>query len=104
MTHSVGIRERAVGYVRDGGQQKAACTLFKVGRTTLYRWLCAKDLKPKPAKTRYRKIDRQALASHVRDYPDALLRERAKKFDVHPSAVCYALKQMKIVKKNDAVR
>ena len=104
MTYSLDLRERAVSYVRNGGRQKDACFLFKVGRTTLHRWLKAKSLRPSPAKTRYRKIDREALLAHVRSNPDALLRERAAKFNVSVPAISYILKQMKIVKKNDTLR
>ncbi|HBM90635.1 MAG TPA: hypothetical protein DD400_01975 [Rhodospirillaceae bacterium] len=53
--------------------------MFKVGRSALYDWLKAKSLQPKPAKLLNRKIDKEALATHVRMHPDALLKERANK-------------------------
>jgi transposase len=104
MSYSVDLRERAVSYVRNGGQATEASRLYKVGRSTLYRWLGATDLQPRPARTRRRKIDKEALRAHVRDNPDALLRERAKHFGVHINAIWTALRHMKIVKKNDALR
>lgn len=103
MTYSIDMRERAVSYVRNGGQASEASRLYRVARSTLYRWLGAADLHPKPAKTRRRKIDREALRAHVRDNPDALLRERAAHFGVHVNAIWVALRKMKIVKKNDAL-
>ena len=103
MTYSLDIRERAVSYVKNGGQCTEASHLFKVGRKTLYNWLRAKNLHPQTGITRRRKLDRQALKVHVRDNPDALLRERAEHFGVRVNAIWYALKQMKIVKKNDAL-
>lgn len=104
MSYSLDMRERAVSYVRNGGEATEASRLYKVARSTLYRWLGATSLEPKPAKTRRRKIDKEALRAHVRDCPDALLRERAEYFGVHVNAIWMALRKMKIVKKNDAVR
>jgi hypothetical protein len=80
MSYSLDLRERVVNYVRNGGSPTEAARLFLVGRATLYRWLGAPDLLPKPAKERKRKLDKGALAAHVRDFPDALLRDRAAHF------------------------
>jgi putative transposase len=104
LSYSVDLRERVVSYVRGGGSRADASRLFQVGRTTLYHWLNATDLHPRPAKERRRKLDKAALAAHVRDYPDALLRERAAYFGVRINAVWMALKKLKITKKNDAIR
>lgn len=103
MSYSVDLRERVVGYVRDGGSRAKASELFKVGRTTLYRWLNSPDLHPRPAKERRRKLDKAALAAHVRDYPDALLKERAAHFGVCINSIWVAIKKLKITKKNDAI-
>lgn len=104
MSYSVDLRERAVSFVRGGGSRAQAAALFQVGRTTLYRWLNATDLHPRPAKERRRKLDKVALAAHVRDFPDALLKERAAHFGVHINAIWVALKKLKVTKKNDALR
>ena len=61
MSYSVDLRERAVSYVRGGGSRAQAAALFQVGRTTLYRWLNAPDLRPKPALERRRKLVRLPL-------------------------------------------
>jgi transposase len=82
MSYSVDLRERVVSYVRGGGSPTEAARLFRVSRTPLHRWLGAPDLRPKPAKERRRKLDKAALAAHVRDFPEALLRERAAHFGV----------------------
>ncbi len=99
MSYSVDLRERVVNYVRNGGSLAAAAKLFQVGRATIYRWLGAPDLQPKPAKERKRKLDKAALAAHVRDFPDALLRERAAHFGVTINAIWVALKKLAITKK-----
>lgn len=104
MTYSLDLRERAVGYVRQGGGKSDAARLFGVTRQTLYHWLRSDDLQPKPHGPRKRKLDKAALAAHVRDFPDALLRERATHFGVHVNAIWVALRQLNIGKKNDALR
>ena len=103
MSYSVDLRERAVGYVRGGGGLTQAARLFQISRTTLYRWLGAPDLHPRPAKARRRKLDKASLSAHVRDFPEALLRERAAHFGVTINSIWVALKKLAITKKNDAV-
>jgi transposase len=104
MSYSVDLRERVVSYVRRGGGPTEAARLFQVSRMTLHRWLGAADLRPKPAKERRRKLDKAALAAHVQEFPDALLRERATYFGVTINSIWVALKKLKITKKNDQVR
>jgi hypothetical protein len=104
MTYSIDLRERTVGFVRDGGLRSEACLLYKIDRKTLYHWLSAADLRPKCCGPRRRKLDKVALAAHVRDNADALLRERAAHFGVSGVALWKALRQRKISKKNDAVQ
>ncbi len=104
MSYSVDLRERVVSFVRGGGSPTKAAQVFQVGRTTLYRWLNSPDLQPKPARERQRKLDKAALAEHVRNFPDALLKERAAHFGVHINAIWTALKKLKITKKNDEIR
>jgi len=103
VSYSVDLRERVVSYVRGGGSPTTASELFQIGRTTLYRWLHLSDLQPKPARERRRKLDKAALAAHVRDFPDALLRERAAHFGVSVNAIWVALQKLKITKKNHAI-
>ena len=101
MTYSLDFRTRAVSYVQSGGRKSDACRLFSIDPKTLYHWLNREDLRPSPATIRQRKLDKEALKHHVRDAPDALLKERAAHFGVSTVAIWKALKQMKIVKKND---
>lgn len=101
MSYSLDFRQRVVSYVKEGGSKAEASRLFGIERRTLYHWLSAKDLSPRPAKTRKRKLDKGALAAHVRDYPDWVLRERAEHFGVHINAIWSALQTLRITKKND---
>lgn len=104
MTYSLDLRERAISFVKQGGSKAEAARVFGVNRQTLYNWFGAKDLAPKGCGPRRRKIDKAALAAHVRAHPDAILRERAAHFGVHTNAIWVALRQMDIRKKNDALR
>ncbi len=100
MAYGTDYRRRVMAFVKEGGSKRDAARLFKVNPDTIYEWLKrGEDLSARPAKTRQRKIDKEALKRHVRECPDALLRERAVVFKVDPSAVFYALKSLKIVKK-----
>jgi transposase len=104
MAYSIDLRERVLYYVRAGGSRSEASLLFGVDRKTIYHWMKSKDLTPRYKETRQRKLDKVALMAHVRDYPDAFLRERAAHFDVSHQAVWMALRHLDVVKKNDEVR
>ena len=103
MTYSLDLRERAIRYVTEGGSKTEAARLFGIHRQTLHHWLRTKDQPPKRHVSRHRKLDKAALAAHVRDYPDAFLRERAEHFGVHVNAIWVALRKLDIRKKNDAL-
>ena len=100
MTCSIDLRERVVYFVRSGGSKAEAARRFNVSRRTVYNWLSREDLCPKTHGSRRRKIDKERLRRHVREYPDMLLRERAKIFGVSVPGLSIALKTMNIRKKN----
>ena len=102
MPYSHDLRERVVSYVNEGGSQFEACRLYGISRKTVYRWLHRSDLRDAPRSVYRSKLDKAALHRHVRDYPDALLRERAAHFGVTPQTIWYALRALK-VKKNDTL-
>jgi excisionase family DNA binding protein len=99
MAYSLDLRKRVVDYVEKGGSATQAAALFKVGRATIYRWLGREELPATKVKRRQRKLDWKALEKDTRENPDDRLIDRAKKFGVKPSAICYALKEMKITRK-----
>ena len=99
MAYSLDLRKRVVDYVENGGRVAQATRLFQVARATIYRWLGRTDLRATKVKRRKRKLDWKALENDVKENPDARLIDRAKKFGVRPSAIYYALKQMKITRK-----
>jgi transposase len=101
MSYGMDYRRRVVSFVSEGGSKRGAARLFKVSPNTIYEWLKrGDDLAPRIARTRRRKIDKEALVRHVRDNPDALLRERAAHFGVHVNAVWEAMRRQRFVKKN----
>src|SRR4028119_1240440 len=101
MSYSIDLRKRVVDYVENGGRIAQAIGLFQVVVATIYRWLGRTDLRATKVKRRKRKLDCQALENDVKENPDARLIDRAKKFGVRPSAISYALKEMKITQKKN---
>jgi transposase len=100
MTYSVDFRKKVVAYVGDGGGQAEAARHFDISLWCVRDWLARKDLQPQQKGVpRQRKLDKNALRAHVRDEPDALLRERAVHFGVHMSVIGKALHQMKLTRK-----
>jgi len=99
MTYSIDLRERVLSFLSDGGSKSAAVRTFKVSRDTIYRWLNADDLHPKKHGPRCSKIDMLALRRHVEENADMFLHERAEVFNVSTSAMHYAMKRLRVVKK-----
>ena len=101
MTYSVDLRSRVVAFVQDGGS-KAAARRFEICRSCVYDWLKRETPEPQPHGPRRRKLARQALARHIEQYPDLLLRERAAHFGVRMYSIQYACKQLRISYKKNA--
>jgi transposase len=100
MTYSVDLRERVVSFVAGGGSKAEAARRFEVSRSVVYDWMKRDNLHPKPyERTKFRKLDKEALRRHVQSYPQMLSKERAVHFGVNPSSICEALKRLKITRK-----
>ena len=99
MTYPLSFRRKVLKRIEEGMGKREAARLFKISPNTLYEWLNAVDLEPRNNVDRQRKIDKQALAKHVEDYPDLYLRERAEHFGVHLSSIGHALARLNIRKK-----
>ena len=93
-----------MSYIENGGKITEAAKVFGIGRATIYRWLNRQELEATKVERRQRKLDWEALERDVEENPDAKLIDRAKKFGVHPSAICYALKKIKITRKKKELR
>jgi len=100
MTYSVDFRKKVVRFVHDGGGQREAARYFDISLWSVRDWLGRKDLQPQQKGVpRQRKLDKEALRAHVRDNPDAILRERAAHFGVHISSMGWALHNLKLTRK-----
>lgn len=99
MAYSLDLRKKVVEWVEEGGSISKASTIYKIGRATIYRWMNREYLKPTKVKRRKRKLDWERLRKDIEENPHLKLTDRAQKFGVRPSAICYALKTMKITRK-----
>lgn len=102
MTYSVDLRKRVVGFVAAGGSKAEASRKYEVSIWCVNNWCQRKNLTPAAQLGRKRKLDWEALAQHIQENPDALLRERAQHFRVHTSAIGYAQTQMKLTRKKNS--
>jgi putative transposase len=104
MSYSLDLRKKVIDYVENGGNITKAAALFNIGKATIYRWLSREKLEATKVKHRQRKLDWKALSKDVQENPESRLRDRAEKFGVRPSAICYALKKMKVTRKKKELR
>jgi len=103
MAYSLDLRERVIARVNEGHSVEDTATLFQVSPATIYRWRHRCSLERTVVPQRRRKLSPEALRQHVRDYPEARLKDRAQDFGVHLSAIGHALKRHRItVKKNSS--
>ena len=89
-----------LAHIEEGMSKREAARLFKISLNIFYQWLNVDDLHPRNNVVRYRKIDKDALVRHVKEYPDLYLRERAVYFCVHLSSIGHALAKLNIRKKS----
>ncbi|MEM7758148.1 MAG: IS630 transposase-related protein [Cyanobacteria bacterium P01_A01_bin.40] len=102
MTYRVDLRKRVVDFVAAGGSKAEASRRYNVSIWCVNDWCRRKNLTPSPQLGRKRKLDWKAVAQHIQENPDALIRERAPYLGVHTSAIGYAQKQMKLARKKNA--
>jgi len=110
MAYDIKYRQRVVEYRKEGHTIAQTCKTFKIGETTLKRWVQKYDatgeLKDKPPKRTFKKIDPKKLEAYIEEHPDAYLSEIAKEFSCSIEAVRKSLKKHKITrkKKRNAIR
>ena len=104
MQYSLDFRQQVIEYIESGGKIKKASEVFGIGRATIYRWLARENLEGTKVKRRDRKLDWSALEKDVSENPNTKLVDRAKKFGVHPSSLCYAFGELKITRKKKELR
>ena len=94
MTYSIALRKRVLSFVSGGGSKLEAARRFEISVWCVNDWCTREDLGPKPHGRRHRKLDWDALNQHIKEHPDAVLRERAARFDVHINAIWYACQEL----------
>ena len=99
MTYPVSFRRKVVAHIQEGMGKREAARLFKISPNTIYEWLNAKDLQPRPAVSRRGKIDKVALVKHIEEYPHMYLRERAAHFGVSVNAIWELMRRLGYRKK-----
>ena len=99
MTYSTDFRQQALKIkAQDNLSFEATAKRFGIGKASLVRWskqIEAKKTRNKPAT----KIDMEALRQDVELNPDAYQYERAERFGVSQTGICYALKRLGISRK-----
>ena len=103
MRYGYELRQRAVGYVRNGGSKAEAARVYAISRTTLDKWLSldADALRryEKPGPKQRRKLKLAEVEQAVLQRPDVLQKELASALGVHKSSIHRAFKQLGISRK-----
>jgi transposase len=106
MAYSIDLRSRVIDYINKGNTQKKASEIFKVGTSTITRWLAllseTGSLEKRPLNRIAPKFESEKLNSYIEENPDAILRDVAEKFGGSITGAFHALKREKITIKKKA--
>jgi len=95
--YALDLRERIVKFIQGGGSKAEAARRFDLARSSVYRYLAAAQkgaLTPKTTWGTWRKLDPQKLSAHVKNHPDATLKELQTVFGVSHHALWVRLGQL----------
>ena len=102
MAYSQDLRKQILKSVASGMTIRQASAFYGISTHTINQWK-RNGTERKKRQFKPLKVNHEALLKDVENYPDAFQYERAKRLGVTASAICYALKQLKIsVKKRRA--
>ena len=109
MAYSVDLRSRVIDFIREGNTQERASIVYKVGTTTIKRWLSllseTGSLEKRPLARTASKFESEKLNAYVEENPKALLKDIAAHFGGSISGADSALKREKITyKKRDLLQ
>ena len=103
MAYDEKYRKRAVEYRKEGHTLGETAQVFKIGTTTLKKWQKkyeeTGEIKDKPPRRTFKKVDPKKLEEYVAKHPDAYLSEMAEAFACSDEAIRKALKKLKITRK-----
>jgi transposase len=104
MAYSIDFIKKAVAYRQKGHSFEQLRDAFGIPSATYYDWeekLENGHYDIKIKRERRRKIDKETLKQAVAENPDAFLKEYAQLFNCTPTAVHYALVNLKITRKKN---
>ena len=106
MGYSVDLRSRVIDFIKEGNSQKEASVIFKVGTTTIKRWLAllseTGSLEKKALERSARIFESEKLNAYIEENPDALLKDVAEYFGGSIPGAFHALEREKITLKKRA--
>ena len=107
MAYSVDLRSRVIGFIKEGNTQEQASVLFKVGTSTITRWLTLLSETGSLEKRALNRIaplyESEKLNAYIEENPDALLKDIAEHFGGSITGAFYALAREKITLKKRAL-
>ena len=105
MSYDSKYRRCALEYWAAGHSKRETAEVFKVSKYALQEWKSqlksTGELEPKKRRETWRKLDPEKLRAHVKEHPDAYLREIAEVFGCSETAVAKGLKRLKISRKKN---
>ena len=109
MAYSVDLRSRVIDFINEGKTQEETSIVFKVGTSTIKRWLAllseTGSLEKRPLDRCPSKYESEKLNAYIEENPNALLKDIAAKFGGSISGAADALKREKITyKKRDLLQ
>ena len=103
MSYPIIYRKRVIEYRQEGHTLEETSEIFKIAVSTIQRWekqLKEKgDLKNKPLNRSFKKINPEKLKEHIKNHPDAYIKEIAQVFNCSTTAIIKALKRLGITRK-----
>jgi len=103
MAYNKDLRSRVIDFIKEGHTQEETSKVFKVGTTTIKRWLSllseTGSLENKPLNRTASKFDSEKLNAYIKENPDVILKDIAEHFGGSVTGAYYALKREKITYK-----
>ena len=105
MSYSSDLRARALAFIEKGGKKTEAAQLFDVHCQTIHGWVRKakqgqiRAARPGPKSGRI--VHEATLRQAIDARPDAILKELARDFSVHPTTIFYACRKWKITRKKN---
>ena len=103
MSYPTKYRERTIEYRKAGHTLEETHQTFRVSIATIRKWEKQLEeegnLEKKPLHRSYKKINPEKLIAYVAEHPDAYQKEIAEEFGCSATAICLAMKRLKITRK-----